>query len=125
LKIVDKTLKKNKHVDFTFSIIFIVLYIVIISILGYVEIIDYGIFGVTLIVLFYLLSGIKRYVWAGIILCLLSFKNLLINGFGFWGSIQFLSILTIPILMIYNNQKGKLNLKYLFFTFYPLHLFIL
>lgn len=35
--------------------------------------------------------------------------------------IQFFSLLSIPLLALYNGKRGKLNLKYLFYTYYPLH----
>lgn len=38
---------------------------------------------------------------------------------------QWLSLLTLPILWFYNNERGKHKLKYLFYIFYPVHLVIL
>ena len=35
--------------------------------------------------------------------------------------IQFFSLLSIPLLSLYNGKRGKLKLKYLFYTYYPLH----
>lgn len=32
------------------------------------------------------------------------------------------SLLTLPLLFLYNGEKGKRNVKYLFYIFYPLHL---
>ena len=37
----------------------------------------------------------------------------------------FYSYLSIPILLFYNEKKGKYNLKYLFYFYYPLHLVLL
>jgi hypothetical protein len=34
-------------------------------------------------------------------------------------------VIAIPILYFYNGERGKLNLKYLFYVFYPLHLLII
>lgn len=39
--------------------------------------------------------------------------------------IQLFTCLTIPVLYLYNGERGKLNLKYLFYIYYPLHLFII
>lgn len=39
--------------------------------------------------------------------------------------IQFFSYLSILLLLFYNNKKGKYNIKYLFYVFYPLHLLII
>ena len=42
-----------------------------------------------------------------------------------YGILQLFTCLTIPILYLYNGERGKLNLKYLFYIYYPLHLFII
>lgn len=39
--------------------------------------------------------------------------------------IQFYSLLAIPLLLLYNGEKGKWKLKYFFYVFYPLHLVLL
>ena len=35
------------------------------------------------------------------------------------------SLLAIPLLLLYNGEKGKANMKYFFYIFYPLHLGLL
>ena len=35
------------------------------------------------------------------------------------------SLIAIPILLLYNGEKGKRNMKYFFYIFYPLHLGLL
>ena len=42
-----------------------------------------------------------------------------------YGVLQLFTCLTIPILYLYNGERGKLHLKYLFYVYYPLHLFII
>lgn len=39
--------------------------------------------------------------------------------------IEWYALISLPILAIYNGEKGKLNTKYFFYVFYPLHLAIL
>lgn len=38
------------------------------------------------------------------------------------GSIQWYSLLALPLLALYSGQRGKGNYKYLFYIYYPLHL---
>ena len=37
-------------------------------------------------------------------------------------SMQYYALLSIPVLLLYSGKRGKLNLKYFFYVFYPLHL---
>ena len=39
--------------------------------------------------------------------------------------LQWWSILTIPLLALYNGERGKAKMKYVFYIFYPAHLVIL
>lgn len=41
------------------------------------------------------------------------------------GGIQHFALLAIPLLLLYNGQRGKANLKYFFYIFYPVHLAVL
>ena len=41
---------------------------------------------------------------------------------SFSGSVQMYSLLSLPLLLIYSGKRGKANLKYFFYIFYPLHL---
>lgn len=62
------------------------------------------------------------------ILCLavgLIFLALSMNVGGLLQYVQWYSFLALPILFLYNGQKGKLKLKYFFYAFYPLHLVLL
>ena len=40
-------------------------------------------------------------------------------------NIQWAMILALPLMLLYNWQKGKYSLKYLFYVFYPAHLWLL
>ncbi len=71
---------------------------------------DYGAFGVLLICVIYLFRGNKKQM-------------------TLWGSLLTIWELTAPLAFIpiamYNGRRGKWNLKYFFYVFYPAHLFLL
>ena len=39
-----------------------------------------------------------------------------------YGGTQFFSLLAIPLLLLYSEKRGRLNMKYFFYVFYPLHI---
>lgn len=71
---------------------------------------DYGAFGVLLICVIYLFRGNKKQM-------------------ALWGSLLTIWELTAPLAFIpiamYNGSRGKWNLKYFFYIFYPAHLLLL
>lgn len=50
--------------------------------------------------------------------------GLIIISFGS-GAIQFYSLISIPLLMLYSGRRGKYKMKYFFYIFYPVHLIAL
>ena len=42
-----------------------------------------------------------------------------------YGGIQWFSLISILILLCYSGERGKVNLKYFFYIFYPVHLVVL
>jgi len=106
---------------------------------------DWGCYGVLGIFLIYLVPKEKRY-FLGILIFYLTVS--IINGsieilefnikFGYDISISIIissiidkikdnvyMLFAILVLKFYNGNRGKYNLKYLFYCFYPLHLIIL
>lgn len=79
--------------------------------------IDYGFFGVLLPVVIFLCDdrvGKLVLTAAGLVpVCL------------YLGDIQWFSFLALIPLALYNGERGKLNLKYLFYVYYPAHLAII
>lgn len=45
--------------------------------------------------------------------------------FGEFGAVAWYSFIAIVPLLLYNQSRGKLNLKYFFYIFYPIHLAVL
>lgn len=76
--------------------------------------IDYGIAGVLLPVLVYFGGEKTKYLTAGLFLL----------GFGY-GGIQWFALAAVPLLGMYNGQKGEKKLGIWFYLYYPLHLLVL
>ena len=79
--------------------------------------IDYGLWGVMLPV--FISVGEKkthRLIFFSIGLFFLSLSL---------GYIQWFSLITIPILFLYNGKRGKYNMKKLFYIYYPAHLAVI
>lgn len=38
---------------------------------------------------------------------------------------QWFALLAIPLIVLYNGKRGKMNLKYMFYIFYPVHLAVI
>lgn len=74
--------------------------------------IDYGLPGVLLPVLIY--EGGTKGLLVGLLLMALKY-----------GGIQWLAFLTVPLLLIYNGQRGKANIGKLFYWYYPVHLVVI
>lgn len=79
--------------------------------------VDYGILGVLLPVAIYIArSKEEKLLAAAIVMTPLAMRS------GYW---QWFSFLSLPLLALYNGQRGKWKIKYLFYCYYPLHLVIL
>ena len=82
-------------------------------------VIDYGIWGVLLPVCIYFgETKASKLIAAGVCLVMLSL-NMSMRG------IQWFSLLSLPLLFCYNNQRGKLKMKKLFYIYYPAHLVVI
>lgn len=78
---------------------------------------DYGFYGVLFPVVIYCLRG----TWARLagVAMMQSVKVLLSGSLHLWG------FLALPLLALYNGERGRYKLKYLFYVFYPLHLILI
>lgn len=75
---------------------------------------DYGALGVLMpIAVYYLPKKWKKISASALIL---------LARAALYGDFRWFALLAIPLLMIYNGERGKANLKYLFYIFYPTHL---
>ena len=86
--------------------------------------IDYGIWGIVIPVLAYFMPSHK---WqAGSVAVLLLIRAIHYTMIpSALGLVQWFSLLTVPLLFLYNGERGKAKMKYVFYIFYPAHLVIL
>ncbi|MDD2371692.1 MAG: TraX family protein [Firmicutes bacterium] len=87
--------------------------------------VDYGWYGIAMIILFYLLKDSRLKLVLSLIL---------INALNFImqynevqlipNLLQIISLLTLPLIFLYNGKRGNGN-KYFFYFFYPIHLALL
>ncbi len=76
--------------------------------------IDYGFFGVLLpVVVYFAPNKVFKLIFTFVTLLPLSAEL---------GGIQWYSLCSVALIAFYNGKRGKMNLKYLFYVFYPLHL---
>lgn len=76
---------------------------------------DYTYIGIILIAVFYIFKDDE------------TMKNILSGVILIYESFSFLcvSVFSLVIIKNYNGERGKINIKYLFYAFYPIHLLIL
>ncbi len=76
--------------------------------------VDYGFYGVLLPVAIYFGRNHFEKLCLGLVfLVLLAMDS---------GAVQWWALLTLPLLALYNGQRGKWKMKWLFYLYYPLHL---
>jgi len=96
---------------------------------------DYGAAGVTLVFAFYLAGKVSHRAWILLIWAIYTYIIGSWSGGNFYGQYgwYFISVaifctvyalLAIPLIAVYNGEKGKTP-RYLFYVFYPAHLWIL
>jgi hypothetical protein len=81
--------------------------------------IDYGVWGILLPILVYFMPS-HPWKFVGVSLLLLAraiYYTVIVPI-----PLQWWSILTVPLLALYNGQRGKGRMKWLFYFYYPLHL---
>ena len=79
--------------------------------------VDYGFFGTMLPVAVYLFKDFR--------LKLVSVSLMLTVIALYYGDVQWWAFIAVPILALYDGTRGKFNLKYLFYIYYPLHLVVI
>ncbi len=86
--------------------------------------ISFGVLGIILPLIFYCFKPekIKPLIIFSVIIVLKTIlSSFLGSEFSFNNFITIFALLAIPFISLYNGKKGKYNIKYLFYWFYPLH----
>lgn len=100
----------------------------IISVVAYLIRVDYGMFGVLLIFLFYFFRNNKiKMAITCTLLCFIKYVPNVISYpylFKHYFYCAFFTAISIIFILSYNKKQGP-KLKYIFYIFYPLHLLIL
>lgn len=79
--------------------------------------VDYGLCGVLLpVAVYYLPEKREKLLCTACILALMG---------AVYGGLQWCGLLALPLLWLYNQQRGWARLKYLFYMFYPAHLMLI
>lgn len=79
--------------------------------------IDYGLIGVIIPVVLYMFTErIYKLIALTVLLILMGLQL---------GGYQLFALIAVVLLFFYNGEKGKLNLKYLFYIYYPLHMVVI
>ncbi len=112
--------EKCSLAEFILSMCFFVLGVAVVVNSNIIEI-DYGIVGILIPVAVYVA---KQLCDNRLCICLVMLAGLTWLSF-IYGGIQFYCLLAVLLLLMYNNQRGKLNLKYVFYLFYPLHFVVI
>ncbi len=87
---------------------------------AYLTDLDYGVYGILLMIFAYYL---RHRVWAfGLVIIILQYIWI---SKGWFPVIQWFSVVAIPLLLMYNGELGYRKLKWLFYIYYPLHVAVI
>ena len=107
----------GKILFFTILTVFIIVIVLPVALIDQGFVIDYGVCGVLLpVAIFYAPDKLRKLIFSAGLLILLTLD--------LGGGIQWFSLFALPLLALYNQKRGKYNIKPLFYIFYPAHLVV-
>ena len=111
---------KNSRKQMLWSVLFCAGFLGVYG-LNQVLTIDYGFWGV-MVPVFASFAFLRKFPhWASVVLLGAGLVLLAAD----LGGTQWYSLLALPLLLLYSGKRGKANLKYFFYIFYPVHLVVL
>lgn len=118
----ENAAKKGKLKDKIFAVSFFVSVCVVCCVLPHFLTeynfgVDYGLIGVCIPLTLFFAKGKKTK------LVVLSADLVLLSAC--YGGVQWWSLLSVPLIALYNGKRGKYSFKYLFYVYYPLHLAVI
>ena len=126
---IDKAIRNKKKITSIISISIFLALVVGLNILTYYTLIfeaNFGYYGIMVPVILY---AIKKYLnkhsWWIYIDCIALAFLFVARTFITNNVVVLFSFLVIPLLLMYNEKRGKWKIKYFFYLFYPLHLAVI
>ena len=107
----EKLLNKNNNISpikSIFTILLIAFIFVGCLICDLFYVIDYSTFGILMVVCFYFFKVPTKYICEVVLTVLMVVKNVIIAGVSYVSLYQMFSLISLVLLLLYNNQKGKL-----------------
>lgn len=111
---------KNWKMEFLWSVLFAIGVFLALAVDRFLTI-DYGFWGI-MVPVFVSFAHVRKFPrWASVMMLGI---GLVLLGSDL-GDIQYYGLLAVPLLLLYNGKRGKCNMKYFFYIFYPVHLAVL
>lgn len=85
---------------------------------------NYGVYGIFVPVILYIIRKYIKHIHVFVSIMVICLAMVLMHFFTVW-MYQLYGMIACVFILLYNGKKGKYNLKYLFYIFYPLHLVVL
>ena len=126
-------IKQDKSLSFVYVTLIIALAVLVFVLDALGITVNYGLYGVFLPVVFYIFyhanwrySKLVMFLIVAIMMILdWLTRFLFVSQITFNAFIDLFPLLSIPLLLLYNGQKGRYSPKWLFYIFYPAHILII